>query len=106
MANKPKAFIRKEKIAAETMDIYFFTTECLDNDPGHKELMKDIFKAYLKWKKRHKRTLGIKDLTIDTFGRLFPKSDTFRKRFDRRTMTKNGHLGKGIWNVRINKVLR
>lgn len=98
-----KAKRREESIKMEEWRIVFFTRECMWPKAGNKLLMKEVFAAYLKWKyKQRKEHSGLRKLSIDSFGRMFP-DEIWGKPINRMHMAHRGEFGRGIKGFEIKK---
>lgn len=105
MAKKQKSkwmtrtWTKEEKTNCEYWFIRFFVINAMYPCSGNRLLMSEVFDAYkkYKWKQRNERE-GLGDISIDTFGRLFPK-DIYK----RRLLRKAGHFGTCVVDAAINE---
>lgn len=86
--------ITYETLKREKQDILQFALSNLVPSEG-KIFVQDIFHAYQDW--RIDQHLGDSELSVDGFGRLFPKN------FQRRTLYVDGEIRKGIHGVSLIK---
>lgn len=85
--------VSSNTIASERTLVSAFTMNFLREAPGTKIAIHDVFDAYCAWLK----TMGMPEskLSIDGFGRLFPKH------FDRGTALIDGGARKCVFDVRV-----
>ncbi len=98
MGRKPKLQKLTEDMASEYWDIRHFAGECLVPEEDGRVLMRDAFEAYKKWKwKCRKESSGVKDLSLVSFGRLFPEH------YKRASTRVDGYCGVAIFEVKIDR---
>jgi hypothetical protein len=62
---------KKQMVSREHTDILTFVLNCMVPRPEHFMFSEEIFEGYQRWRKK----LGLtpSELSVDSFGRLFPK---------------------------------
>ena len=84
----PLATLKQEK-----MDILQFALDSVKPEANNRGFMHEIMERYNLWRIAHGKKPS--DLSIDGFGRLFPKH------FCRATLCRNGEVYKGVRGIAI-----
>lgn len=84
---------RAPLVKKERQDLISFLVQNLAHEPESRVFLKDIFAAYKEWRIK----LGLPEtlVTIDGFGRIFPKS------YIRKLMLINGEVSRGLYNFKL-----
>lgn len=91
--------IKPETLAQERRDIMLFSLDALEKLPardGAYTLVSTLFNEYKKWRRESDKPAT--QLTIDGFGRLFPKTWGVRK-----VINRGGVAARAVMNVGISK---